>query len=269
MRQWRLIYEAPANGSHNMAVDEAIMRAVGRGEQLPTLRLYGWQTACLSLGYGQSSRSVDHDQLKERGWHMVRRPTGGKAILHTDELTYSLALPLDHPLAQGDIPTSYRAISEALMIALHSLGAEAEALPAQAVTAYTEDVCFEVPSHFEITVGGKKLIGSAQARKHNALLQHGTLPLTGEIARICDVLIYPDEDARLEAKTQVQARATTLEQCVGWEVDWATAARAVVGGFGALGYEIGEASSLSAAEALECENIEQLTYGNLEWNLRR
>jgi lipoate-protein ligase A len=102
MRQWRLIYDfqgagASVVGAHNMAVDDAILTSVSGRDSLPTLRLYGWALPCLSLGYGQRAREADVARLAERGWEIVRRPTGGRAILHTDELTYSLALPIDDP----------------------------------------------------------------------------------------------------------------------------------------------------------------------------
>src|SRR6185295_13063235 len=95
-------------------------------------------------------------------------------------------------------------------------------------------VCFETPSHYEITVEGRKLIGSAQVRRkdHNGgVLQHGTLPLHGDIARICDGLVYPSADERESAKTQVRDRALTLEDALGFRVTWEDAAAAVVQGF--------------------------------------
>src|SRR5688572_28682565 len=111
MRQWRLIYDSPLPGSVNMARDEAIMTATAAGDVLPTLRLYAWDPACLSLGYGQTTRDVDFDRLISNGWEAVRRPTGGKAILHTDELTYSVALPEDDVLASGGIIETYLRLS--------------------------------------------------------------------------------------------------------------------------------------------------------------
>src|SRR6185295_7261954 len=95
MRQWRLIYDLPTTGAANMAADEAVLQAVSAGESMPTLRLYGWSPPCLSLGYGQKTRDVDFERIAANGWDVVRRPTGGRAILHVDELTYSVSLPAD------------------------------------------------------------------------------------------------------------------------------------------------------------------------------
>src|SRR5690349_10912993 len=111
MRQWRLIYDIPANGAWNMAVDESLVESVGAGQSPPTLRFYSWNSPCLSLGYGQRFTDVDVTRVDQLGWDVVRRPTGGRAILHTDELTYSLSLPADDDLAAGTIVESYQRIS--------------------------------------------------------------------------------------------------------------------------------------------------------------
>src|SRR5258707_11959212 len=112
--RWRLIIDAACDGPTNMAIDEAILEAVGQGNSAPTLRLYRWNPPCLSLGYAQPIEDADLERIQARGWQVVRRLTGGRAILHTDELTYSVALPLDHPLVAGTILDSYRRLSSAL-----------------------------------------------------------------------------------------------------------------------------------------------------------
>ena len=177
MRQWRLIYDQPTFGARNMALDEAILTAVAAGDAPPTLRLYSWTPPCLSLGYGQHAHEADLDRLAARGWGIVRRPTGGRAILHADELTYSLALPLDDPLAAGGVIDSYRRISAALLAALQRLGAQpsAERAPAESSQPLSP-VCFETPSHYEITVAGRKLIGSAQMRRRGGLFSMALCP---------------------------------------------------------------------------------------------
>ncbi len=269
MRQWRLIYDCPTIGAYNMAVDEAILRAVAQGEQPPTLRLYAWEPACLSLGYGQRATDVDWERLAANGWTAVRRLTGGRAILHTDELTYSVALPLDHELAQGDIVDSYRHISEALLVALQLLGAQPAADPLSEPLRSVAPVCFETPSHYEITVDGRKLIGSAQARKHDGLLQHGAFPLHGDIARICDALVYADESERDATKEHVRGRALTLEDALGRRVEWSEAAEAVIDGFrSAFDIDL-DLQTLSAEEQAAACQIHDETYAADTWTLRR
>ncbi|MDX2140344.1 MAG: lipoate--protein ligase family protein [Chloroflexota bacterium] len=268
-RQWRLIGDSPAIGAYNMAVDEAILRRVAAGEQPPTLRLYAWHPPCLSLGYGQRAREVDFERLAARGWNCVRRMTGGRAILHTDELTYSLTLPLAHPLAQQDVVESYRQISEALLSALRALGAQPAADKLAEGVKSSDPVCFETPSHYEITVDGRKLVGSAQARKHGGLLQHGTLPLTGDIARICDVLVYIDEAARVAAKTHIRSRALTLADALGRSVSWGEVAETVAVAFReTFAIEL-EQTLLSDEEQQAAAIIARDVYGAEDWTFRR
>ncbi|MFN8529474.1 MAG: biotin/lipoate A/B protein ligase family protein [Anaerolineae bacterium] len=271
MRQWRLIDDKHTAGGRNMAVDEAIMRAVGAGLQPPTLRLYGWEPPCLSLGYGQHWREVDREALHTRGWGLVRRPTGGRAILHIDELTYSLSLPIDHPLARGSVIDSYRAISAALVATLRRLGAapNADAQSKADSSAAPTPVCFDTPSHYEITVKGRKLIGSAQTRRAGGLLQHGTLPLIGDIGRICDVLTFANEDERSRMRGMVRAQAITLEEALGYSLSWTRAAEAMVQAFAETFEIVLVPSALSAEEIESAARLEANLYKNDEWTLRR
>lgn len=231
MRQWRLLVDEATHGAMNMARDEAILKSVSAKAVLPTLRLYAWSPFCLSLGYGQSAQEADEMRLAQQGWGIVRRPTGGKAILHGDELTYSLSLPIDDPLAQGDVVASYRLISLALIEALGWFGIAPQAEPTAKGNQGLGAVCFEVPSHYEITVLGKKLIGSAQVRRKEGILQHGTLPLEGDIARICDSLHYTDDTLREQAKQHVRERAITLSEALGRIVSLEQAQEALINGF--------------------------------------
>ncbi len=226
---WRLIKTSPAPGAWNMALDEAILQFVAEGKTLPVLRLYAWQPACLSLGYAQPVKDVDFQNLVEHGWELVRRPTGGRAILHTDELTYAVIAPQTEPRVAGSILESYRRLSMALVEALHLLG-----LPATADKEYplpdgsqpNAAVCFEVPSNYEITVNGKKLIGSAQARRYKGVLQHGSLPLFGDLTRITQALRFDTEAERQQAANRLLHHATTVEMVLGKVLDWETAASA-------------------------------------------
>lgn len=234
MRQWRVIIEPDfQNGPNNMAIDGAILESVAKGLQPPTLRLYGWRPMCLSLGYGQRTRDSNMSRLQAHGWHLVRRPTGGKAILHGDELTYSLSLPLAHPLAAASVIESYRRISRGLLQTLWNLGLRAASEhQAGGHQGQTQGpVCFDISSPYEITVNQRKVIGSAQLRRRGGLLQHGTIPLSGDIARICDVLNFDSPQAGQLHKQKLRRRAATLADVLGHPPAWAEAAAALERGF--------------------------------------
>lgn len=269
MALWRLLITPPARGAWNMALDESILEHVGRGESIPTFRLYAWEPACLSLGHAQPFADVDVSRLKERGWEVVRRITGGRAILHTDELTYSIIAPSNEPSVEGSVLESYHRIAQALLGAVQSLEIPVEAKEGKASESETlNPVCFEVPSTYEITVAGKKLIGSAQARKKEGLLQHGSFPLTGDLTRICQALVFENESARENAASRLLERATTVETALGREISWEAAALAFVLAFEAqlgLSFERGE---LSKSESRRTEQLVKEKYDHPSWTHR-
>jgi len=268
---WRLIWSSSGRGAWNMAVDEAILEACSRRESLPTLRLYSWEPACLSLGYAQPAKDVDLNALHQHGWDLVRRPTGGRAILHTDELTYAVIGPQQESRLAGGVLESYQVLSKALLEALHhlSIPAQAQEKPVSATGADPKGpVCFEAPSNYEITVNSKKLIGSAQARRKGAVLQHGSFPLFGDLARIIDVLSFPDQVSANQAAVRLHGRATTAEEILGQPLDWGTAAQAFTEAFkAALNLDL-QLVALSADEQARAEELVEKKYAHPEWTNR-
>ena len=269
MTPWRLILTPPARGAWNMAVDESILIHIGRGESPPTLRLYAWTPACLSLGYAQPFADVDVNRLNARGWEVVRRATGGRAILHTDELTYSVIAPNNEPRVAGTVLESYNRLAQALLLAVKNLRLPVEMKEGKnGNSADLNPICFEVPSAYEITMNGKKLIGSAQARKREGVLHHGSLPLTGDLARICQTLVFENESARQDASQRLLRRATTVESALGSVVAWDTAAQAFIGAFEAqlgLKFERGE---LSESESRTADRLVDEKYDHPSWTER-
>lgn len=268
---WRLLHTPPASGAWNMALDEAILEATGQGLVPPTLRLYAWEPPCLSLGYAQPFADADQHALAQHGWDLVRRPTGGRAILHTDELTYSVSAPPTEPRIAGSVLESYHRLAQALLNALHLL-----AVPAEAEEKYSlpeganpkGPVCFEVPSNWEITVDGKKLIGSAQVRRQMGVLQHGSIPLVGDLARITQALSFPDEAARAEAATRLLARASTVETALGRVVSWEETAKALEAAFAQTLNLVLVREEITAGETDRAGMLVNEKYGNLEWTGR-
>jgi lipoate-protein ligase A len=273
---WRLIETPPASGAWNMAVDEAILEAVGRGDVPATLRLYAWEPACLSIGYAQSTSDVDLEALDDFGWDLVRRPTGGRAILHTDELTYAVIGPKNDPRLTGSVVDSYQKISRALLHAIKLLEVNADTFEVQDLDLKESDqirktqnpVCFEVPSNYEITVGGKKLIGSAQARRKGGVLQHGSLPLGGDLTRVTRVLDFPDQDARSDAAARLLDRAATMEHILGYDTPWESVVQAFTTAFGeALQLNLQE-TDLTKTELDRANELIQEKYSHPSWTYR-
>ena len=269
MDTWRLLITPPARGAWNMALDEAILEHIGRGESGPTLRLYAWTPACLSLGHAQPFADVDTARLRERGWEVVRRATGGRAILHTDEITYSVIAPHDEPRVAGTVLESYNRLAGALLTAVQELELPVEMKQGKADSySVPNPVCFEVPSTYEITVNGKKLVGSAQARKKEGVLQHGSLPLTGDLSRICQVLVFANESARLDAARRLLERATTVESALGRQVSWEAAARAFIHAFEMqLGLNLIK-GDLSESESKRTGELVKEKYDHHSWTER-
>jgi lipoate-protein ligase A len=260
---WRLLLSAPADGATNMAIDEAILHTVAAGNIPPTLRFYAWEPPCLSLGRAQKASDVDLNALRAAGFGLVRRPTGGKAILHINELTYSVVAPETELRVEGGVVESYRRLSAGLTRGLEKLGGTGIVADQLAENRRLEGpVCFEIPSDYEITVGGKKLVGSAQMRTQGAVLQHGALPLHGDIARICPLLAAHPDPAR------VRARATTVEAAFGKQISWDEAADALAAGFAeALNLRLG-LEELTEEERTQTKLLRDEKYGTQTWTQR-
>jgi lipoate-protein ligase A len=266
---WRLLITPALDGATNMAIDEAILYAVAEGSTVPTVRFFQWQPPCLSLGYNQHWDEINLPALTARGYSWTRRPTGGKAILHTDEVTYSLIIPQADPRIQGGVVESYRILSLGLLRGLRRLGAEAEQASREEARSKRQNagggpVCFDTPSVYEITVRGKKLIGSAQLRRKKVVLQHGTLPLYGELNRIIDVLNFSPTEQNIQ-KALLPERATTLARVLGQIVSYENAVEALALGLAEqLNLTLTQMPLSSREQALVDQLLSQ-QYNNESW----
>ncbi len=169
-----------------MAVDEALAASCRTGASGPTLRLYGWERPAISMGYFQHIEEVvDLDRCREEGIPVVRRTTGGRAVYHHREVTYSVAAPTPHPLFPPTIRGTYEVVARALAAGLAELGLRVECHPRDAERSRRgigSPLCFASTSRYEITLDGKKVIGSAQRRWKTAFLQHGSILLVHDPA---------------------------------------------------------------------------------------
>lgn len=267
---WRLLKTGYLDGALNMAIDEALMESVAARKSAPVVRFYGWEPACLSLGIAQLWDEADLDECEELGWDVVRRATGGRAILHTDELTYSVCAPKDEVRVRGSIIDSYGRLSVALAEGLRMMG-----LDPRRVRTYYDDhgepgpACFDGPSDYEITIGQRKLVGSAQVRKHGCVLQHGSLPLFGDIRRIADGLMVDLPGQRLAIKMRLLYRATTLAASLGRDTSFDEALSFLQRGF-EEGLDLSfEESGLTDEEMARAQELKAEKYGTEAWTKRR
>jgi lipoate-protein ligase A len=206
---WRLLVTEPLDGATNMALDEALLRSRIAGAGPPTVRLYAWRPATVSLGYAQPlEATVDRARCAALGVAIVRRPTGGSAILHEPpdrELTYSVVARADDVPGGADVLDTYRLLGGGLVRGLRRLGVPAElaGLGRDRRRPGAPAFCFARTGAYEVVVAGRKLVGSAQRRQRGAFLQHGTVPLAVDPARLRAV--FPGEPDPLAAMTTLAA----------------------------------------------------------------
>ena len=212
---WRLLHSPAASGANNMAMDEALMSHAARtGEWI--LRVYSWSSPTLSFGRNQAALGAyDRGRLAERGIDVVRRPTGGRAILHDREVTYSVAAPV---VDAGDLGESYARINRLLIAALHRLGLDAEVVDRTDSSLSNNELerrgllpCFHHPSAGEITLQGRKLVGSAQWRSSDALLQHGSILVDDDQVRLASFATVTTGDIPRPATLQDALQRTPSE----------------------------------------------------------
>jgi lipoyl(octanoyl) transferase len=211
MARLRVIVDGPRTGQDNMYWDESLLEAF-RPEDDPILRVYRWWPPAVSFGYNQKEADFDPEAVAQRGYGIVRRPTGGRAILHADEITYCVVGASPSELFGDSLHSTYMKINEALVQFLKDLGLQPEISGGEAAHELRGALCFKSAGQHEIRVGGRKLIGSAQRRKTGIFLQHGSI-LTGPThAELVDCVI---PERQTISKEQLLALTTDLGQLLG------------------------------------------------------
>lgn len=234
---WRLIQDNYCEGDWNMATDLAMLRFCETGRTPPTLRLYGWGRPTLSIGrYQDSFSEVNLERCRDLEIPVVRRPTGGKAVLHEKELAYSVAVPANHPGLSGNIRENIKAIGLALLLGLQNLGVKNAVLnPGKKFgrdgRAGLAPACFASLNHFEILVAGKKLVGSAAKRTRGAFLQHGSILLDFNPERCNSALRFNSPQARKKSLRALKSSVTTLSETLDRQVAFEEIQKAVQEGF--------------------------------------
>ena len=267
---WRVITDVGHDAARNMALDHALARSVADGEAV--LRLYGWARPSVSFGRNEPAAGrYSWPAARERGIDYVRRPTGGRAVLHADELTYAVVAPSG---ALGGARAAYRRINEALAEALRALGASVEVAREGVTLSPDAGPCFRAPAAGEVVVEGRKLVGSAQARIDGALLQHGSIILSGDQSLLEELKLPPQNATAQDGQGSGGAAASAA--CLGdllGERESEQLARRLVrelrAAFAACFPGTWYTGGYTPSELAEADRLEDEQYARGSWTWRR
>jgi len=273
--QWRFLETGVNNAAMNMAIDEAILLCHSQKLVPPTLRFYTWEPAGVTLGYFQKlEKEIDTEGCQKLGVDYVRRLTGGRAVLHDRDFTYSLIVQEDNSLIPRGILDSYKEISKGIISGLDLLGVKAQvvALSHDANREKKKDLsvaCFDSPSWYEVVIDDKKIVGSAQTRKEGVLLQHGSILLELDVDKLFDVLQTPSLKVKERIKRDFPNRAISLENVLGKKIVYEELIAVMRQGFSeALDIQLAE-GQLTQQEWDLAQQLYQEKYNGLEWNQRK
>ncbi len=249
----RLLQTGHLSAATNMAIDETVLRRVASGEAPPTFRLYGWKPPAVSIGYFQSLvEEVDLEVCEDRGVDVVRRITGGGAVFHDAEVTYSAIVPQNWEAIPESIPESYQFICEGIVEGLKDLG---------------------IRAHFQglndIAVAGKKISGNAQTRRKGVVLQHGTILIDVDPEKMFTLLRVPSEKTRKKLIKSAKERVTSLNEMLSKSMDFEDVVSALAEGFEkSLGLEF-DRTQLIEEEMSEADELAEKKYATRDWNFMR
>ena len=232
--KWRILHSGRAGSAENMAVDEAIFLNVIDGLSDATIRFYDWDPPTVSIGYNQdANKEIDFSALEKYGFGFVRRPTGGRMVLHHNEITYSVIAPIKEKL-KGNITESYSEISKALALGLKFCGIDVEFEKGNLTSASQRESinpCFNSSSRFELTCQKKKIVGSAQVRKGNFLLQHGSILLDNDQSFAANLIPGLDEPQKDMLAKLLTIKTVSINQVADQKLNFEEAASRLERGF--------------------------------------
>jgi lipoyl(octanoyl) transferase len=273
---WNFISSGKCSPAFNMALDEALLEWHSAGKIGPTIRFYGWEPATLSIGYFQKvEKEINLDAVQKYGLGFVRRPTGGRGVLHEHELTYSVIVSENHPKMPRGVTESYRVISEGVLEGFKNLGLKAYfAIPKtreeqDILKSPRSAVCFDAPSWYELVVEGRKVAGSAQTRQKNVILQHGSIILDLDENKLFDLFKFPNERVRERLQKAFYNKAVSINDIANRNITVNDAEVAFKNGFEKGLHIILEPYTLSETEISYVYELAVKRYANDEWNFRK
>lgn len=273
--KWYFINSGIKPGSYNMALDECLIKWQSEEGFLPTLRFYEWENPTITIGYFQKNQEISLEKLEKYNGDFVRRQTGGRSVLHHDELTYSVIVPENYPNMPASVTEAYRVISMGLLEGYKILGLDAEfAVPKSEkekneLKNPTSAVCFDAPSWYEVVVNNKKIAGSAQTRQKGSILQHGSVPLNIHVDMLYDLYIFSSDEVRERMKKRFLDKATWINA----ESKEPKTMKDLYEAF-KKGFEIGLdieliPYELTAEQENEVQELAKNKYSTDEWNFRK
>ncbi|WP_053364079.1 biotin/lipoate A/B protein ligase family protein [Bacillus sp. FJAT-27251] len=273
---WRYIDSGDGSPSFNMALDEALLDWHSEGKIPPVIRFYGWNPATLSIGYFQKiEKEINMEAVKQHRLGFVRRPTGGRGVLHEHELTYSVIVSEDHPDMPKTVTEAYRVISEGILKGFQRLGLDAYfAVPKSddeksALKNPRSAVCFDAPSWYELVVEGRKVAGSAQTRQKGVILQHGAILLDLDEDKLFSLFKYPNERVKERMQNAFKTKAVAINEISPRRIGIDEAKQAFREGFEEA-LDIGlEPYTLSPEEMDYVKQLAKTKYESEEWTFKR
>lgn len=267
---WLLLDSGHHDAATNMAIDEWLLNKHSEGKIKPTLRFYGWKRPSLTVGHFQNvKRTINLSGVQKHQCDFVRRLTGGSAVLHDDELTYSIIVTEQHPNIPKSVNKAYYVLAKGLLEGYRNLNIDANfAISEKELRQQRSAVCFEVPAMYEIVINNKKISGNAQTRKKGVLLQHGSIPMSFDSKMLFDLFKFSKDSFRERQRKAFVNKATSINEITGKKHTYEQLKDAFLAGFqSSLNINL-KPLSLSPQD---WEEINQLTiekYRTDKWNFR-
>lgn len=267
---WMLLDSRSHDAATNMAIDEWLLKQHGAGNIKPTIRFYGWNRPSLTVGHFQNvKRTISLDGIEKHQCDFVRRLTGGSAVLHDDELTYSIIVRESHPKIPKSVNEAYYILAKGLLEGYKQLGIDADfAIPEKERLRERSAVCFEIPASYEMIVDGKKISGNAQTRKDGVLLQHGSIPMSFNSEMLFDLFNFSNDSIRKRQRDSFIKKATSINEVLGKKHTYDQLKKAFIIGFKSKLHIDLKQLTLSTKDWKEINSLANNKYRTDEWNLR-
>lgn len=272
--KWRVLISRGLSASENMAIDDAIFQLVQEGKSTPLIRFYDWEHPTLTLGYHQSAeKEVDFAKLADKKYDFVRRPTGGRLVLHKNDVTYSIISPIIDKMS-GNVMKSYETISRALAEGIRLLGVDVS-FQQKELSSFSQreaaNPCFNSSSKYELEVKGKKIVGSAQARKNNVLLQHGSIILEDNQKEIADLMPNLNIATRSKLSRLMEKHTVAINSCLEEDISFIEVTKSLIKGFQNTWF-LDNFEEIQELESFEKDFVKELIgkkYSKNSWNLKK